>query len=371
MVVVVVAILNTVGVGAELGAQRPSLTVAVAAYAIGVAAAGVLLLRRVRPFACAVVVLGLVAGYHIVGAAGAAPALALFVALYTLAEQAATAWWIAAAVVIVPVWMAVAYLPPTAAPPGSFAVIGPAIGMLWLIVLGVAMRQLRRANARQVELATAQAEAAAHERLAEDRLRIARDVHDVLAHTISAAAVQSAAALDAFDAGEPERAREALLRIRSLTRQARPALRDAVEHLRGDTVGRTPQPGIGDIDDLIATARHGGLVVDAEIAEEAAAASTVTAMAAYRIVQEALTNVIKHARASRVRVALRPEGGSLIVDVVDDGVGTAGDPPLHTGFGLIGLRERAASVGGHATANALPGNGFAVRAELPLDGGGE
>lgn len=373
-IAVFVAALTTVGVWAELAAQAElagphSVTFPAGAYLIGLASSAVLLVRRDRPFVCALAVFALVVLYHESGYPGAAPAMALFVAVYTLAERASSAWWIGVAVLFVLAWPLVQALPPNGTPSTSFAITGPAVGMLVFVALGVAARQLRVSHAREVTLAGAQAEAAANERIAQDRLRIAREVHDVLAHTLSAVAVQSAAAIDAFDAGEPQRARESVERIRSLTKQANPEVRRAVEDLRGgDAPTRAPQPGLRDLDELVAGARQSGLDVGVEVAEALSSVSPVTGLTAYRIVQEAITNVLKHANASHVDITLRDEGDRLVVDVTDDGTG--GIPAAtDTGFGIRGMQERAAAVGGTVSAGPRESGGFAVHAELPLSRG--
>nr|WP_240977633.1 histidine kinase [Planctomonas sp. JC2975] len=243
-------------------------------------------------------------------------------------------------------------------------------------------------------MARLESEAEANERIAADRLRIAREVHDVLAHTISAVTVQSAAALDAFDAGEPQRARESVERIRTLTRQASPEVRRAVEYLRGEEEpSRSPQPGLSQLDDLVAGARDAGLDVGFRLGADPERVSPVTALTAYRIVQEAVTNVVKHSDGTRIDIDVRSVTDRLVIDVVDDGTshsgtastGTADTGPIDDpgggtvasstsptgGYGLRGMHERAAAVGGSATAGARAAGGFVVHAELPLTGAPE
>lgn len=369
----IVAALVTVGVWAEVTSWPSPIVFPAGAYLIGLAASALLMIRRTRPVLCTALILVLTLGYHFVGYPGAAPALALFVALFTLAEQATSVWWIVASVIVVLVWEGAQSLPPNAVPGSSYALTGPAVGMLVWIAIGVASRQLRRSNARDVAVARMETEAAANERLAQERLRIAREVHDVLAHTISAVAVQSAAALDAFEAGQPEDARENVERIRALTRQASPEVRRAVEYLRGeDAPSRTPQPGIPDLGDLVSSAVQSGLDARIKTTGDLGSVSPVTGMTAYRIVQEAITNVLKHAGASHVDIAVHIAGEHLVVDVVDDGaeaVRAGAAQPAGGGFGIRGMRERAAAVGGSVTAAPAATGGFAVHAELPLDAG--
>lgn len=363
----VVAALVVLGVWAELAAAPSHVVFPVGAHLIGLAASASLLLRRDRPLLSAVVVVILCVGYHVAGYPGAAPAIALFVALFTLAERAASAWWIVAAVAFALVEQGVQSLPPNAVPWTSYAITAPAVAMLVWVAMGIASRRIRRSHARDVALARVEAEAVANERLARERLRIAREVHDVLAHTISAVSVQSAAALDAFEAGEPERARESVERIRSLATQATPQVRRAVEYLRGeDAPTHSPQPELADLDGLFRAARAGGLDVRVERSGDLDAVSAVTGLTAYRIVQEAITNVAKHAHASRVDVVVRVDDTGLTLDIVDDGAGRAQAPLDAGGFGIRGMRERAAAVGGTVRAGSREHGGFHVHAELPL-----
>jgi signal transduction histidine kinase len=377
-VVVVVAALDVGGVWAELAAWHPAPGFPAGAYLLALATAAALFLRRRRPFACVLVVFALVAAYHLAGYPGEAPAMALFVALYTLAERAESVWWIAVAILVVPAWQLLTALPPNGAPPFAYAVAGPAIGMLCLIVLGAATRRLRAASALRVRLARREADSAANERIAQERLRIARDVHDVLAHTIAAVAVQAGVALDALDAAEPEGAREAVRRIRALTTQARPELHSALESLRGEDAARSaPQPGLGELPELVSATRSAELAVTLEIADGLdgsppdavavdAAVSPVTAMTVYRIVQEALTNTVRHAHATRVDVVVRAVDGAVVVEVCDDGCAAAGATPTQ-GYGLAGMRERAAAVGGSVASGPRKHGGFEVRAVLPTE----
>lgn len=365
----VMAALITIGVWAELAGWPHPVAFPVGAYAIGLAAAAVLLVRRKHPFVCTIVVLVLIAGYHAAGYPGGAPVLALFVALESLAAYAGSAWWIAVAVLVVFVWQVIPALPPTPTPWDSYATTGPAMGLLFIVALGAIARQSRIGAERALAAARETATAQARERIAEERLAIARDVHDVLAHSISAIAVQSASALDAFDS-DPAGARRSMERVRSLAKQSMPELHRTVTALRGDAqtdASQPPQPSLADLEDLFEVARQSGLTVRADTGG-LHAVGPITGLCAYRIVQEALTNVVRHSDASVVNVSLHVAGDELVVNVTDDGTTAQADllDAPATGFGIRGMGERAAAVGGTVRAGPRPEGGFEVRAVLPI-----
>jgi len=205
----------------------------------------------------------------------------------------------------------------------------------------------------------------------EEQARIARELHDVIAHSVSVIVVQAAAADDVFDE-RPDQARTALRSIESAGREALGELRRLLAPVQPGSDGGVvhPQPGLERLDELVEPLRAAGLQV--AVRREGAAAAAVPAgvdLSAYRIVQEALTNTLRHAGATRADVTVRSLPGVLEVDVVDDGRG-AGAPPATggTGRGIAGMRERAAMLGGTLDAAPLPdGGGFRVHARLPLE----
>lgn len=385
-----VAVFAGIGVWTELryatGPQPP----AFGAYLLTLGAAASLLFRQSRPLAAAAGCLLFCLAYRMVGYPGFAPAVLIFIACYSLAAYRHLAYGLAAAAAgwIIPA------LPPHALPLLSFPVSMPPIGMAATAVLGEAARRRRIDHEEQVRQSASTAEAQLGRRMAEERLRIARELHDVLAHTISVVAVQSSVALDVLD-DSPEQAREALLAVRGAARQAMPELRAALDLLRGSSTptGR-PQPGLGQLPELVQQIRDSGLTVELAIDDSAAGASTLLQLTAYRIVQESLTNVLRHASASSATVAIRREPDALAVEVVDDGRGGADvhanapmnapmnatvnasasalannpggtDAPL--GFGLMGMRERASALGGDLLAAPRPEGGFRVLARLPWE----
>ena len=206
-------------------------------------------------------------------------------------------------------------------------------------------------------------ERAAHA-VAEERTRIARELHDIVAHSISVVAVQTQAVRRRLD---PSLTREIadLVAVETTARQAMAEMRRLFGVLRADTdrPALEPQPGLDQLDRLIADARTAGTPVELTVDGERVALPPGLDLAAYRIVQEALTNARRHAPGTPVRVALRFLGGGLEVTVRNDG--PVGPWPSGEGFGLIGMRERVSLYGGQLEAGPTAG-GFAVRAMLPL-----
>jgi len=224
----------------------------------------------------------------------------------------------------------------------------------WLIVI-LAIADVVRT--RKVEAAER-----SRRRASDERVRIARDLHDVLAHNISLINVQAGVALHLMD-DQPEQARTALAHIKTASRDALQELRSALDALRyGDErATRAPAPGLADLDRLVESVRAGGLDVRVDIGPDLGPLPKPVDLAAYRIVQEALTNVRRHAGARTTVVRIR-DGEQLTIEVLDDGRGGAAGE----GNGIVGMRERATALGGTLDAGPRPTGGFAVRASLPL-----
>jgi signal transduction histidine kinase len=221
--------------------------------------------------------------------------------------------------------------------------------------LGEAARS-RRATSREE----------ARRAVAEEQARIARELHDVIAHSVSVIIVQAGAA-DAVFEERPDQARAAL---RSIERSGRDALRELrllLSAVRPDTAADAthPQPGLDRLDELAEPLRAGGLAILVRREGTAAPLPAGVDVSAYRIVQEALTNTLRHARARRAEVIVRYGSEAIEVEVVDDGRGAAPDNGT-AGHGLVGMRERAALLGGTLAAGPLPGGGYRVHARLPL-----
>jgi signal transduction histidine kinase len=223
---------------------------------------------------------------------------------------------------------------------------------------------------RRVATADALAEEQARQAVADERTRIAREMHDVVAHGMSVMVVQAGAASRVL-AERPDQAAEALANIESTGRESLAEMRRLLGVLRdpdGTDGGMelAPQPGIGDLDALVGTFRDAGLESDltVDVGEPLPAGVDLTV---YRLVQEGLTNVLKHAGPARASVSVVRAGPIVTVVVDDDGRGAGADHREPGGHGLVGMRERVALFGGTLDAGPRPGGGFEVRAQLSLD----
>ncbi|MFG1994697.1 sensor histidine kinase [Actinoplanes sp. NPDC048988] len=323
----------------------------------GLLAAGglVLVVRRWAPVAALVATGVCAAGYQAAGFD--VFAVAYLIAVYSAVRAGRGVVTVVTSVVLL------AALPVAAVAAGEPA--GAARGVLelaWLIAAGAAGEALRQAE-RRADEAERTREEIARRRAGEERLHIARELHDSLTHQISVIKVQSEAAVHVAEKrGEP--VPEALTAIREAGREASRELRATLEALRDDTL--SPPYGLEQLPDLVRQARAGGL--DATLAVDGRRRGVPDAVdrTAYRIVQESLTNIARHARAATasVRVGYRP--GAMTIEVDDDGDATPRSAPGH-GVGLLGMRERVTALGGDLRAGPRAGGGFSVRAELPLD----
>ncbi|WP_230684904.1 sensor histidine kinase [Cellulomonas sp. JZ18] len=240
-------------------------------------------------------------------------------------------------------------------------------------VLGYSVRT-RRAYLSALEDRARRAEESrdreARRRVAEERLRIARELHDLVAHQITLANAQAEVAALFFDT-RPEQARRSLDQLLGTTAQALDELRATVGLLRrsGDTAALSePAPGLAGLPALVESVRGAGLEVSVREEGTARPLPAGVDLAAYRIVQEALTNATRHAGTDRAEVHLTWTHDRVVLTVSDDGVGTVTPQHHAPGYGLIGMRERAAAAGGTLTAGPRAEGGFRVRAELPARG---
>ena len=203
--------------------------------------------------------------------------------------------------------------------------------------------------------------------VAEERLRIARELHDVLAHTMSVVAVQAGTGR-LVGVEHPDAAIDALAAVETTARSAMHEMRQILTVLRADDgqgASVTPTPGLDDLPALVTQVAEAGIDVDVRVDGEPRPVPAGVGLAAYRITQEALTNVIKHAGRAHASVLLRYTDDDMLVEVRDDGPATA-PTAAAGGHGLIGMRERAAVHGGELTAGPDPHGGFVVRARLPV-----
>ncbi len=200
----------------------------------------------------------------------------------------------------------------------------------------------------------------------EERARLARELHDIVAHSVSVIAVQAQAGEALMD--EPERAAAAFRSIQATSHQALVELRRLLGLLRAveGPADRAPQPGLSEVDELVEQMRAAGLTIDLSVHGSPRRVDPGVDLSAYRVVQEALTNALRHAGPARARVEIRYLPHAIEVEVVDDGRGSAAAAGAH-GHGLVGMRERVTLYGGEVSAGSAPGGGFAVRARLPLE----
>lgn len=234
----------------------------------------------------------------------------------------------------------------------------------WVAAI-VAAAELLRVRREQWAAARAERAAAEKRRADEERLRMARELHDVLAHSISVINVQAGVGLALLDT-DPEQARTALTTIKSASKEALGEVRQVLENLRtpGDAP-RSPAPGLDRLPELVDQAAGAGLTVTVERDGTPGPLPPGTDLAAFRIVQEALTNVVRHSGSRTALVRITHGGSHIGLSVDDEGPATGGDAG-GSGNGLIGMRERAAALGGTIDAGTRPDGGFRVTAELPL-----
>jgi signal transduction histidine kinase len=246
---------------------------------------------------------------------------------------------------------------------GDYVFVPVLFAIAWLA--GYALRE-RAAHAEAAEQRAARAEHAVFE----ERVRIARELHDVVAHHVSMMGVQAGAARLVIDR-DPEKAKDALSAIETSSRQAVAELHRLLGFLRqaGDRDDVAPRPGLGELPRLAASLRDSHLAVEVSIEGEARSLPPTVDVSAYRIVQEALTNTLKHSAASRADVHVRYWPDELEVEIVDDGRPNGGASPGSAGLGLIGMRERTALHGGRLDVGPVAGGGFAVKVRLPTPGG--
>jgi signal transduction histidine kinase len=315
------------------------------------ALAGVLLAWRRRwPVAVLLGALALTLAYWLGGFPGGPVWLPLIIAFFTAHLEGHR---VASSVTLAVGWIAFAFVAPLAR--GNDITVAGAAGLAgWLLVLLAAAEVIRTRRVSRADAARRQA--------GEERLRIARELHDVLAHDISLINVQAGVALHLIDE-RPEQAREALAAIKHASKDALGELRSVLDALRADgPAPRTPTAGLARLGEVVTGAAAAGLRVETSVEGEAEPLSAAVDLAAFRIVQEAVTNVIRHANTAHAAVRLSYGDDALEVEVCDEG--RRGALNGH-GNGLAGMAERAAALGGTLDAGPRPEGGFRVHARLP------
>jgi signal transduction histidine kinase len=331
------------------------------------AATGLALLGRRRwPAAVFLATAALSLAYYAAGYPDGPGWIGLFVATYTVTARGdgRRSVQLVGSVIIAltVVWLLEANLSPLLGAGWVFFRIGTAVTAL---VLGDMLRARRVVAAEaleRAERAERTREEEARRRVDAERLRIAREVHDTVAHAIAVINVQAGVTAHVLDR-RPEQASETLRTIERTSARALGELRATLGMLRDQ--GGGPPPGLAQVEELAGLAREAGLEVEVELPPPPAELLGEVDQAAYRIVQESITNAIRHAGPARVRVSVAWAPGELELLVVDDGRGPCvGDNG--GGRGIVGMRERATLLGGELSAGAGPEGGFQVRARLPL-----
>ena len=242
------------------------------------------------------------------------------------------------------------------------------IATLLLLAVGTVVRRYReRTDSMRSERDRAEAHARAV--AAQERARIARELHDVVAHGMSVVVLQAVGGRRMLEA-DPRQARDAFDAIERVSGQCLSEMRRLLGILRehDEEVPLTPQPRLSDLQALVEQAQDTGVDIQLTVSGERTELAPAIELSAYRIAQEAVTNALKHAAGSRVRLAVHYRPDRLVVEVDDDA--TTAPEPDGSGHGLIGMRERAELFGGTFCAGPRPEGGFGVHAELPLAGGG-
>ncbi|HZC73914.1 MAG TPA: histidine kinase [Jatrophihabitans sp.] len=304
---------------------------------------------------------------HIDRSAASIAVLAPAVALYSVALRRGRRQQIAAGILALAAVIAADVVHP------GRPTVGQTIGHVLLVAVPLLAAEVIRTHqanmqllVERLELADQAREQEAERRAEQERMRIARDLHDVVAHTLTEINVTAAAAAER---GEPGAAHAALERIEHRSHSAIAELRGILGVLRGpDTTAPpdAPAPGIDDIGELVGRARDAGLDVSLDVhGRPPAQISDATSLAAYRIVQESLTNARRHAAGAPAAVTLRFDSSQVTL-VVENGAGSAANERDGLGVGITGMRERAGVVGGRLCAEPLAA-GFRVRADLPYE----
>ena len=342
------------------GPAEGKLVASAVAMAVGVAAA-----RRVR---APLLLLGLILAITVAAAVlpkdaaigewvGLFPFLLL--AVYSAAAHTSGAWTVTAGVMTIALYLVnLLGVDPAGLTAETVVFYALLFGSPW--VTGRAVRQ-RRLNDRRIEEEKARASAA----ILAERSRIARELHDVVAHAISVIVVQARGGRRVLGS-DPADARDAFATIERTGQQALDEMRRLLGMLRksDEELALTPQPSLKQLGNLVEWVEAAGLPVEVAVEGEPRELPPGLDLSAYRIVQEALTNALRHAGPARARVVLRYGADDLELEIADDGVGGGDDSG--PGYGLIGMRERVAVYGGELHAGGRPGGGYALQVRLPL-----
>jgi signal transduction histidine kinase len=370
-VVAALAVLVRISVAREVGA-RP---VDAGALLLGLVFGALVLGRRRWPLATLIASLVTVSLYHWIGYPAIGIAVPLAVPLYSAAVSGHRDWSI-----VVSAWLVVSVFVWRAFFEHIDSVLAIANDVTQelllvsaLVLLGDSVRTRRALSAsirERMRVMAAEREQEAQRHMAEERLSIARDLHDVVTHAVTLIGVQADVAAELLKDGRPHDAGEALELIQAARREAMLELRTTVGLLRENAgrTARTPTAGLALLDDLVAAMGDSDLAVTVGVEGEVRQLPSMMDATAYRVVQESLTNVLRHTSCRSATVALRYEPHLLVATVTNPPCGAP--PPDHAretdGHGINGMAERAVAVGGVLRAGPTADGGFAVTAELPL-----
>jgi signal transduction histidine kinase len=370
LLALVIMVASLLGLQAEPTELTPTPTDPLAVLLV-VVGTGVLAIRRRNPLIALWVAMATTAVSAIRDYLETGLPIAVIITFYTAASLVPRRKWLPAAGVIV------GFLAFMAIFRGEDVSVGNFVANLAIYGIAAAFGDstaTRRANTRALELraeALEQNQAIqAEQAVAEERLRIARQLHDVVAHALAVIAVQSGVGGHVIDT-DPGEAKRVLDNINQASRETLDEMRRMLGVLRGEDGSKmdlAPAPGLGDLDQLVKTIRDAGVEVTLEVTGDQDRVPAGTALTAFRIVQEALTNVLKHAGPARADVKVACDPGVIRVEVCDDGRGaaTTTDPSV-THLGLIGMRERVTPYGGELDVGPRAGGGWRVCATLPYE----
>lgn len=366
VVLIVVGTAITANVGTDTA--QPG----VAAYSFGALLAMLMFVRRRWPVATLVVTAVALLGYYTLSFPPVGLAVPVAAALYSAAEQGRVRWAVGTAGALLAISTVVRIA--EGDDPGyvlGFEVVTSVLLMAAVIALGDGIRSRRgwRAElAKQARAAVLEREQEAARRVEQERLRIARDLHDLLAHTVSVISLHTDVAREAlYD--DPDTAARSLTAARTACSGVVRELRATLGALRStDDADRVPVPGLGQLDALVGSATAAGLEVGLRTTGPPSPLPVVSDVTAYRVVQESLSNVMRHADARTVLIDLDYGDGALLLRIRDDGRGADPHRPPDTagGWGIMGMRERLALLGGSLRTTSRRGGGFVVEARIPL-----
>jgi signal transduction histidine kinase len=367
VVVALVQVVGTAVIGAHDEDRKQLDGLAVTLLLVGPAA---LVVRRRRPVAVLAVTVAAILAYTAIGYVAGPTFGALIVALYTAVTRGHRAVAYAS---IALCWVAFTWNEwalGDSEEPGLGESLAIAAWLLLVAATGEIVR-IRRAYLGESRRRAEEAQRTRREELlrreGEERLRIAQELHDVLAHNISLISIQAGAGELLLGEGD-EQARASFRAIKRASKDALRELRSVLDVLRSDVEAapRGPAPTLAQVDELVERARAAGVDVEAQVEGTRRSLPAAVELAAYRILQEAVTNVIRHAGPARATLRLVYGDDALVVQVEDDGRGAAATASPG-GKGLAGMAERAVALGGSVESGPRPGGGFRVRGRLPLE----